>query len=86
VDSTRIGVWGWSGGGSSTLHLMFRANDVCKVGISVPPVPDVKNYDTIYQKRYVRLPQTDSAAYVDASAGDIRVRPWLVIIWQSRTN
>lgn len=67
VDSTRIGVWGWSGGGSSTLHLMFRAPDVYKVGMSVAPVPDVHNYDTIYQERYVGLPQTDSAAYFDAS-------------------
>jgi dipeptidyl-peptidase-4 len=67
VDSTRIGVWGWSGGGSSTLHLMFRANDVYKMGMAVAPVPDVHNYDTIYQERYVGLPQADSAAYVDAS-------------------
>lgn len=68
VDSTRVGVWGWSGGGSSTLHLMFRAPEVYKVGMSVAPVPDVKYYDTIYQERYVGLPQTDSAAYRDASA------------------
>ena len=68
VDSTRMGVWGWSGGGSSTLHLMFRAADTYKVGMSVAPVPDVHNYDTIYQERYVGLPQTDSAAYFDASA------------------
>ncbi|MDA1081137.1 MAG: S9 family peptidase [Gemmatimonadetes bacterium] len=67
VDSTRIGVWGWSGGGSSTLHLMFRAPDVYSMGMSVAPVPDVHNYDTIYQERYVGLPQTDSAAYFDAS-------------------
>lgn len=68
VDSTRIGVWGWSGGGSTTLHLMFRAPEVYSMGISVAPVPDVRNYDTIYQERYVGLPNTDSAAYHDASA------------------
>ncbi|MBC8025960.1 MAG: S9 family peptidase [Steroidobacteraceae bacterium] len=67
VDSTRIGVWGWSGGGSTTLHLMFRAPDVYRMGMSVAPVPDVRNYDTIYQERYVGLPSTDSAAYHDAS-------------------
>jgi dipeptidyl-peptidase-4 len=67
VDPERVGVWGWSGGGTSTLHLMFRASDVYKMGMSVAPVPDVKNYDTIYQERYVGLPQTDSAAYFDAS-------------------
>jgi dipeptidyl-peptidase-4 len=67
VDSTRMGVWGWSGGGSSSLLLMFRAADTYKVGMSVAPVADVHNYDTIYQERYVGLPQTDSAAYFDAS-------------------
>ncbi|HVT40825.1 MAG TPA: S9 family peptidase [Gemmatimonadaceae bacterium] len=68
VDSTRVGVWGWSGGGSSTLLLMFRAPEVYKMGMAVAPVADVHNYDTIYQERYVGLPRTDSAAYRDASA------------------
>jgi dipeptidyl-peptidase-4 len=68
VDTARIGVWGWSGGGSSTLLLMFRAPEVYKMGISVAPVADVRNYDTIYQERYVGLPTTDSSAYRDASA------------------
>ena len=68
VDSTRIGVWGWSGGGSSTLLLMFRAPEIYKMGMAVAPVADVHNYDTIYQERYVGLPQIDSAAYSDASA------------------
>ncbi len=68
VDSTRMGVWGWSGGGSSTLLLMFRAPEVYKVGMSVAPVPDVHLYDTIYQERYVGLPDTDEPAYRDASA------------------
>ncbi len=68
VDSTRIGVWGWSGGGSSTLLLMFRAPNVYRMGMAVAPVADVHNYDTIYQERYVGLPTTDSLAYRDASA------------------
>jgi dipeptidyl-peptidase-4 len=68
VDSSRVGVWGWSGGGSSTLLLMFRAPDVYKTGMAVAPVANVRNYDTIYEERYVGLPTTDSAAYFDASA------------------
>jgi dipeptidyl-peptidase 4 len=68
VDSMRIAIWGWSGGGSSTLHTMFRAPDVYKVGMAVAPVTDVHFYDTIYQERYVGLPTDDSAAYYDASA------------------
>ena len=67
VDSTRLAVWGWSGGGSSTLHLMFRAPDVYRAGMAVAPVANVHNYDTIYQERYVGLPSTDEPAYHDAS-------------------
>jgi dipeptidyl-peptidase-4 len=63
VDRDRIGVWGWSGGGSSTLNLMFRSPDVYKVGVSVAPVPDQRLYDTIYQERYMGLPQDNAAGY-----------------------
>lgn len=68
VDSTRFGVWGWSGGGSSTLLLMFRAPELYKVGMAVAPVANVHNYDTIYQERYLGLPEADPEAYRDASA------------------
>ena len=57
VDPTRLGIWGWSGGGSSTLNAMFRYPDVYAVGMSVAPVPDMHYYDSIYQERYCGLPQ-----------------------------
>jgi dipeptidyl-peptidase 4 len=57
VDPHRIGIWGWSGGGSSTLNAMFRYPDVYTMGMSVAPVPDLRYYDTIYQERYCGLPQ-----------------------------
>lgn len=57
VDPNRIAIWGWSGGGSSTLNAMFRYPDVYNVGMSVAPVPDLRYYDTIYQERYGGLPQ-----------------------------
>ncbi len=57
VDPARIGIWGWSGGGSSTLNAMFRYPDVYATGISVAPVPDLHYYDTIYQERYGGLPK-----------------------------
>jgi dipeptidyl-peptidase 4 len=63
VDSSRYGVWGWSGGGSTTLNLMFRYPDLYKVGMSVAPVADMRFYDTIYQERYMGLPQEDSEDY-----------------------
>ncbi len=68
VDSTRIGIWGWSGGGSSTLQAMFRYPEVYQVGMSVAPVPDERLYDTIYQERYMGLPGPNAAKYDSASA------------------
>jgi dipeptidyl-peptidase-4 len=63
VDLDRVGVWGWSGGGSNTLNSMFRFPDIYKVGVSVAPVPDQKLYDTIYQERYMGLPQDNVEGY-----------------------
>jgi dipeptidyl-peptidase-4 len=68
LDSTRVGIWGWSGGGSSTLQAMFRYPEVYQVGMAVAPVPDQKLYDTIYQERYMGLPSTNADAYQRASA------------------
>ncbi|MBL8168021.1 MAG: S9 family peptidase, partial [Acidobacteria bacterium] len=67
VDAARIGIWGWSGGGSSTLNAMFRYPDVYKVGMSVAPVPDIRYYDTIYQERYCGLPQDHPDEYKQSS-------------------
>jgi len=63
VDLSRIGVWGWSGGGSNTLNLMFRSPDVYRVGVAVAPVPDQTLYDTIYQERYMGLPSENAEGY-----------------------
>ena len=68
VDATRMGIWGWSGGGSSTLHAMFRFSDVYKVGVAVAPVTDQQLYDTIYQERYRGLPKDNADGYRIASA------------------
>ena len=63
MDANRIAVWGWSGGGSNTLNLMFRSPDVYKAGMSVAPVADQRLYDTIYQERYMGIPQDNSEGY-----------------------
>ena len=63
LDSSRVAVWGWSGGGSNTLNLMFRFPDIYKVGMSVAPVADQRLYDTIYQERYMGTPQTNPDGY-----------------------
>ncbi|PYT16216.1 MAG: S9 family peptidase [Acidobacteria bacterium] len=63
IDLNRVGVWGWSGGGSNTLNLMFRSPDLYRVGVAVAPVPDQKLYDTIYQERYMGLPAENAEGY-----------------------
>jgi dipeptidyl-peptidase-4 len=68
VDSTRIGVWGWSGGGSTTLNLMFRHADLYHTGMAVAPMADIRLYDTIYQERYYGLPQQNAADYTEGSS------------------
>ncbi len=67
VDLSRVGVWGWSGGGSNTLNLLFRSPDLFRVGVSVAPVPDQRLYDTIYQERYMGLPEENAEGYRSGS-------------------
>ena len=63
VDSTRIGIWGWSYGGFMTLNTLTQAPDVYRMGIAVAPVTHWKYYDTIYTERYNGLPQDNAAGY-----------------------
>ena len=67
VDTSRIAVWGWSGGGSMTLNLLFRYPDLYKIGISVAPVTDLLYYDNIYEERYMGLPQENPEDYQKGS-------------------
>jgi dipeptidyl-peptidase 4 len=68
IDLDRVGIWGWSGGGSNTLNAMFRFPELYKVGVSVAPVPDQQLYDTIYQERYMGLPKDNAAGYRQGSS------------------
>ncbi len=63
VDSTRIGIWGWSYGGFMSLNVITQAPDVYRMAIAVAPVTHWKFYDTIYTERYNGLPQTNAAGY-----------------------
>ena len=67
MDPERIGVWGWSGGGSSTAHLMFEYPDIYSVGIAVAGVYSQRLYDSIYQERYMGLPSTNPDGYREGS-------------------
>jgi dipeptidyl-peptidase-4 len=67
VDPERIGIWGWSGGGSMTLNAIFRYPDLYKTGISVASVPNQRFYDTIYQERYMGLPKDNEEGFKNGS-------------------
>jgi len=67
IDSDKIGVWGWSGGGSMTLNLLFRYPEIYKMGISVAPVTDLLMYDNVYEERYMGLPQENMEDYKNGS-------------------
>ncbi len=63
----RVAIWGWSGGGSQTLNAMFRHPEIFGTGMAVAPVPDQSLYDTIYQERYMGLPQENVEGYREGS-------------------
>nr|MBK9651488.1 DPP IV N-terminal domain-containing protein [Bacteroidota bacterium] len=67
VDSSRIAVWGWSGGGTATLNLMFQYPEIYKTGISIAAVAYQLTYDNIYQERYMGLPQENMEDFVSGS-------------------
>ena len=67
IDISRLAVYGHSGGGSNTLNLMFRSNGLYKTGIALAPVADESHYDTIYQERYMGLPQDNVQGYHNGS-------------------
>jgi len=67
LDPERVGVWGWSGGGSATLNLMFRYPEIYKTGMAVAAVSNERFYDTIYQERYMGLPSENEEGYKNCS-------------------
>lgn len=67
IDKERVAVWGWSGGASTTLNLMFQHPDVYKTGIAVAPVANFLTYDNVYQERYMGLPTDADNTYKEAS-------------------
>ena len=65
VDPDRVGMWGWSGGGTSTLLTLTRSKEL-RAGISVAPVTDWRFYDSIYTERYLGMPRNDDGSPTDA--------------------
>ncbi len=67
VDGNRMGIWGWSYGGHMTLHAMFEAGEIYKVGFAGGPVTDWHFYDTIYTERYLGLLPQNEESYQESS-------------------
>ncbi|PYX27513.1 MAG: dipeptidyl-peptidase IV [Acidobacteria bacterium] len=66
LDKDRMAIWGWSNGGSMTLYAMTHS-DRFRAGVSVAPVTDQLNYDTIYTERYMGLPKDDPRGYEESN-------------------
>ena len=81
VDPARVGVWGWSGGGTMTISLMTRSKEF-KAGISGAPVTDWRYYDTKWAEALVGMPAENPEVYERASlvkrAGELHGRLLLV--------
>jgi len=67
IDHDRIGSWGWSGGGTMTLNALFRYPELYTMGMAVAVISDQKVYDTVYQERYMGLPEGNPEGYTDGS-------------------
>lgn len=67
IDKERVGITGWSGGGSQTLNSMFRYPEVFATGIAIAFVADQRTYDTIYQERYMNTPENNPEGYKKGS-------------------
>jgi dipeptidyl-peptidase-4 len=81
VDPERVGVWGWSGGGTFTLLAMTRSQEF-KAGIAVAPLTDFRYYDTKFAETYMKTPADNPDGYEYTSlvrrAKDLRGRVLLV--------
>ena len=62
LDPNRLGIWGWSNGGSMTLYAMTHSGRF-RAGVAVAPVTNLANYDSIYMERYLGLLKQDKAGY-----------------------
>ncbi len=68
ADAERVGLWGWSGGGSNTLYSLLNAPGTWSAGVAGAPVTDWRLYDTIWTERYLDHPDDNEAGYRNSSA------------------
>lgn len=68
IDKSRIGIWGWSFGGYTTIMSLSQGSNLFRTGIAVAAVTDWKYYDSVYTERYMRTPKENPEGYKNASA------------------
>ena len=67
IDTKRVAVHGWSGGGTATLNCLFQYPEIFHTGIAAAAVANQLTYDNIYQERYMGDPKESYQDYVDGS-------------------
>ncbi len=67
LDSKRVAIWGWSGGGSMSLNAIFKYPRLYQTAMAVAPVANERYYDTIYEERYMGLPGSNVEGYIEGS-------------------
>ena len=67
LDPERVGIWGWSGGGSMSLNAIFRYPDLYRTAMAIAFVSNQRLYDTIYQERYMGLPADNADGFKNGS-------------------
>lgn len=76
MDTSRVGIWGHSGGGFATACAMFVYPDFFKVGISESGNHDNRNYEDDWGERYIGL-ETNNAKGVsnyEAQANQVHAK------------
>lgn len=68
VDGNRIGIWGWSFGGYTTLMSMSEGTPAFKAGVAIAAPSDWRFYDTVYTERFMRTPKENGEGYNAGSA------------------
>ena len=82
VDGDRVGIFGWSFGGTLTCLALTRHSDVFRAGVAIAPVTDWRLYDTIYTERYLGLPAENEAGYRETAATThaATMNGWLLLL------
>lgn len=67
VDKDRVAIWGWSGGGMSTLNALMQYPEIYQTGIAVAAISNLRLYDNVYEERYMGIPEEAAADYLKGS-------------------